>query len=73
MSLLMQYNGYNPYDNIAPDHYYRWADEQGISDVYSDATYNAWLQYLDTPQSTIDYNNWFPKTDVIVEDIDLPF
>lgn len=38
----MNYMGYNPYDNLGPDEYYTFCEEQGLKPYSSEAHY-AWV------------------------------
>ena len=84
MSYLLEYMGYNPYDNVGPDEYYTFCDEKGLKPYSNDAHY-AWVEhcrsdeYLDTdyipvhgPVQLIRKQNKQKETQR-KEDEDLPF
>jgi hypothetical protein len=68
MSILMEYMGYNPYDNIGPDEYYEFCKEQGLKEYSSEAHY-AWIN-REVPLRTPALSK---RVVITTPDDDLPF
>ena len=54
MSYLMNYMGYNPYDNLGPDEYYTFCEEKGLK-PYSDDAHYAWVNDCQGDDVDADY------------------